>query len=115
MGGGLNLIVLGDSPAEMDAAQTSTYGLAILPLIVKTVKFKETPTCDEVCEQLRICIQDLPSIVAEESDNSRNLALWIRGRSPLSRADYPHANMMGGNAPPYMPEASSRNPGPSFN
>jgi len=80
---GLNLVVLGDSPAEIEAAQTGSYGLAIHPLLIKTVKFKETPTCDELCDQLRLIIQDLASIVHDDKDGNRNLATSFR--SPASQ------------------------------
>lgn len=78
---GLNLVVLGDSPAEIEAAQTSTYGLGIHPLLIKTVKFKEAPTCEELLEQQRIISQDLSSIVQEERDSSRNLTTRLRSSS----------------------------------
>jgi len=71
---GLNLVVLGDSPAEIEAAQTATYGLGIHPLLIKTVKYRETPTIEELIDQQRIIMQDLASIVQEEKDSNRNLA-----------------------------------------
>mmetsp|Transcript_96643 Transcript_96643/g.171875 ORF Transcript_96643/g.171875 Transcript_96643/m.171875 type:complete len:391 (+) Transcript_96643:33-1205(+) len=75
--GGTNLIVLGDSLAEMEAARTSTVGL-VAPAAVKTVKFKETPSVDELLEQLKIVNQELATIVADERTGCRNLAQWIR-------------------------------------
>jgi hypothetical protein len=80
-GSGLNLVVLGDSPAEIEAASTAVYGLGIHPLLIKTIKFKEGPTCEEVCDQLRMMTQDLSSIVQEDRDCSRNLATRLRGSS----------------------------------
>lgn len=77
-GQGLNLVALGDSPAEMEAAQTCTYGLPIHPVLVKTVKFKETPSCEELCDQLTLLMQDLRAIVEDEKDTNRNLAMWMR-------------------------------------
>jgi len=119
---GLNLVVLGDSPAEIEAAQTSTYGLGIHPLLVKTVKFRETPSCEELCEQQRIVLQDLGAIVNEEKDSNRNLAARVRAssfgymssyggspsREPLSRSAYGmtatgsfvEPGAMGGSRPP---------------
>jgi hypothetical protein len=79
---GVNLVALGDSPAEMEAAQTCTYGLPINPVLVKTVKFKETPSCEELCEQLRLLMQDLHKIVDDDKDSSRNLAMWLRNSGP---------------------------------
>jgi len=73
----LNLVVLGDSPAEMEAAQTATVGLMI-PMTIKTVKFKESPSADEILEQLRIVIQELSTIVADDKSGCRNLVQWMR-------------------------------------
>merc|ERR1712098_739454 len=69
---------MGDSPAEMEAAQTSTHDLACYPLIIKTVKFKEAPSSDELIEQLRILVRELPSIVVDERSSQRDLAKCIR-------------------------------------
>jgi len=78
----LNLIVLGDSPAEIDAAHKATMGLPS-PMSVKTVKFKDLPSVDEVIEQLRIVQQELPRIVADGTNSHRNLLYWMRrSRSP---------------------------------
>jgi len=76
-GSSLNLIVLGDSPAEMEAAQTSTFG-ATYPLTIKQVKFKEIPTVDELVEQLHVVVQDLGSIVTSDRSNYRNLVTRLR-------------------------------------
>jgi len=77
VGSSLNLVVLGDSPAEMDAAQTSTCG-ATYPLTIKRVKFKEIPTVDELVEQLHIVVQELSSIVTGDRSNYRNLETRLR-------------------------------------
>jgi len=76
-GSSLNLVVLGDSPAEMEAAQTSTYG-ATYPLTIKQVKFKEIPTVDELVDQLHITLQELSSIVTDDRSSYRSLSarLW---------------------------------------
>ncbi|CAK8998939.1 unnamed protein product [Durusdinium trenchii] len=83
--GGMHLVVLGDSAAEMEAAHTSLIGL-VSPSAVKTVKFREMPTAEELLEQLRVINQELPTIVAEERSSNRNLSsqLW------LSAAPSPH-------------------------
>jgi len=73
----MNLVVLGDSPAEMEAAQTATVGLMI-PMAIKTVKFKETPSVEELLEQLRIVVQTLASIVTDDKSSCRNLVQWMR-------------------------------------
>lgn len=85
--GGLNLVVLGDSPAEIEAAQTSTLGVS--PLLVKTVKFKVAPTAEEIVEQLRMVCQDLPSIVADDKNVARSLATSLR--SVASRQHAAHS------------------------
>jgi len=76
--GGMHLVVLGDSAAEMEAAHTSLIGL-VSPSAVKTVKFREMPTAEELLEQLRVINQELPTIVAEERSSNRNLSsqLWL--------------------------------------
>lgn len=79
--GGLNLVVLGDSPAEMEAAQTSTLGLPH-PVVIKTVKFKESPSVDELLAQLHIVAQMLSVIVADERSCCRNLVNWMRPQLP---------------------------------
>lgn len=71
----LNLVVIGDSPAEIEAAQTSTVGVLSRPVRIKTIKFKEQPSCDELLEQLRLLVRDLGHMVAEERPFSRDLAL----------------------------------------
>jgi len=85
---GLNLIVLGDSPSEMEAAQTATLGLT-MPMVIKTVKFKEQPTCEELLEQLRIIVQDLATIVADERSSCRNLVQWMRPAMSPALAQVP--------------------------
>jgi len=79
VGSSLNLIVLGDSPAEMEAAQTSTIG-AMYPLIIKQVKFKEIPTVDDLVEQLHMVVQELGSIVMEDRSSCRNLVARLRSQ-----------------------------------
>jgi len=79
IGSSLNLIVLGDSPAEMEAAQTSTIG-AMYPLMIKQVKFKEIPTVDELVEQLQIVAQELGSIVMDDRSSCRNLVARMRAQ-----------------------------------
>jgi len=83
--GGMHLVVLGDSAAEMEAAHTSLVGM-VAPSAVKTVKFKEMPQAEELLEQLRFINQELPIIVAEDRSSKRNLAsqLWLKAPSPSS-------------------------------
>jgi len=89
---GMNLIVLGDSDCEIQAAMTSTREIQaawtstprVDSLRVKTVKFKEAPTCAELCDQQKMMLQELASIVNEEKDSNRNLALRVRSLSRTS-------------------------------
>ena len=69
---GVNLIVLGDSPAEIQAAKVCTK---VLPgrSVVKTVKFKEAPSVNELLGQLRRTVQELHAIVTEDRSLSRGL------------------------------------------
>lgn len=74
---GVNLVVLGDSLAEIEAAQTT---ILRGPSLVKTVKFKEMPSVTELLGQLRAITQMLPELVNEESHQSK--ALVPRGLPP---------------------------------
>jgi len=69
---GVNLIVLGDSLAEIQAAQTAT---ATIPgqSLVKTLKFKEMPSVNELLGQLRAATQLLQEIVNEDSSSRKAL------------------------------------------
>eukprot|EP00930_Biecheleria_cincta_P019879 TRINITY_DN15074_c0_g1_i1.p1 TRINITY_DN15074_c0_g1~~TRINITY_DN15074_c0_g1_i1.p1 ORF type:complete len:465 (-),score=62.09 TRINITY_DN15074_c0_g1_i1:199-1566(-) len=81
LAGGTNLVVLGDSLAEMEAAHSSSIGLPSPPT-VKTVKFKDAPSVEELLEQLRIVSQELDVIVAEEKGSARDLVHRIRPGLP---------------------------------
>lgn len=70
--GGVNLMSFGDNQAEIDAAQTATASLRGTS-IIKTVKFKESPSVDEVLGQLRLVTQLLPDLVNAETDQSNAL------------------------------------------
>jgi len=72
--GGINLVVLGDSRAEMEAAEHSRNVLGRCSL-VKTVKFKEMPTVYELLGQLRKLSQELGGIVFEDQNSSRSLMM----------------------------------------
>lgn len=104
---GLNLVALGDSPAEMEAAQTSVVGLPQL-VTIKTVKFKEAPSAEELIEQLRICLQELSTIVSDDVSCSRNLVNWM---VPQPQApQYPLSSYAQSQS---FPTASSMSYGPS--
>lgn len=87
---GVNLVVLGDSPAEIEAAHTATMGTQST---VKTVKFKETPSGDEVLEQLRMVLKDLPQIVDDSQSGQRNLAQWLRAAPLAASASYGYGGL----------------------
>jgi len=71
----LNLVALGDSPAELMAARLTTNGLS--EKAVKTVKFKEQPSAADILDQLSIIYQDLPLIVSELESSTRDLSLRL--------------------------------------
>lgn len=68
----MNLIVLGDSLAEIRAAFSSTSQLAS-PSLIKTVKFKEAPSANELLGEVRAITHLLPEIVREEQGSCRGL------------------------------------------
>mmetsp|Transcript_49960 Transcript_49960/g.87940 ORF Transcript_49960/g.87940 Transcript_49960/m.87940 type:complete len:275 (-) Transcript_49960:161-985(-) len=68
----MNLVVLGDSFAEIKAAYSATSQLQ-QPSIVKTLKFKESPSANELLGQLRAVTHLLPEIVREERGSCRGL------------------------------------------
>uniref|UniRef100_A0A7S1PXM6 Uncharacterized protein n=1 Tax=Alexandrium catenella TaxID=2925 RepID=A0A7S1PXM6_ALECA len=70
--GDVNLIAIGDSPAEIEAAR-SAVGVLGGPSLVKTVKLKETPSVNELVGQLRRIALDLNSIVQEERSVGKGL------------------------------------------
>lgn len=70
--GGVNLLSFGDNQAEIDAAQTATSSLSGSS-VIKTVKFKDTPSVDELLGQLRLLVQILPDLVNAESNQSNAL------------------------------------------
>lgn len=67
-----NLVVLGDSPAEMEAAQQATKVLGE-SVLVKTVKFREVPTVQQLIGQLNKTQQDLRNIVNGAKSLSKRL------------------------------------------
>jgi len=76
---GVNLVALGDSFAEIQAAEGATKVLSG-PSLVKTVKFKELPSVTELLGQLRKTRQMLHKIVQLTHSVSRGL---IRRPIPL--------------------------------
>lgn len=69
---GVNLVVIGDSFAEIEAAQTATSSLRGTS-VVKTVKLKEMPSVNELLGELRVLTQQLPDIVNEDCSMSKVL------------------------------------------
>lgn len=68
----VNLVVLGDSPAEIEAAQQASKVISGRSK-VKTLKFKDAPSANELLGQLRRATQELASIVMEDKSVSRSL------------------------------------------
>jgi hypothetical protein len=71
---GMNLVVLGDSFAEIEAARYGTAHLHI-PAVVKTVKFKEMPSVNELLGEVRAVTQVLPELVNEEKSIDKMLTM----------------------------------------
>jgi len=71
-GGDVNLVVLGDSPAEIEAARRARPVIGAASL-VKTVKFRESPSAAELLGQLRRVVQDLRQIVEDGHNMKRSL------------------------------------------
>jgi len=71
---GVNLVVLGDSPAEMEAAQCASKIYEGCSLI-KTVKFREAPSVSQLLGQIHRVAQDLGDIVREDRSMSKDLEL----------------------------------------
>mmetsp|Transcript_16751 Transcript_16751/g.36004 ORF Transcript_16751/g.36004 Transcript_16751/m.36004 type:complete len:417 (-) Transcript_16751:377-1627(-) len=72
-----NLIVVGDSWYEIEAAR-STLGLSVGPMTVKTLKLKEAPSAQELLGQMRRLTLELPRISTVTGNSS-----WILGAKPL--------------------------------
>jgi len=68
----VNLVVLGDSVAEMSAAQYVAETLGH-PSLVKTVKFREAPSIRQLLGQLRSVAKELQSIVHGACSSSKGL------------------------------------------
>jgi len=78
----LNLVVLGDSPAEMEAAH---YASQVYkgPVLVKTVKFREAPSPQQLIGQLNRLSRELRSIVMNTNNDSKRLE---QRKAPMSVA-----------------------------
>lgn len=66
---GINLIVIGDSMDEM-AAASSVSKMSQTPVTLKTVKFKDNPSVNDVIQQLSELAGALESLVEVEGDAS---------------------------------------------
>jgi len=76
---GINLVVLGDSLAEIKAARTAMKVMSSASLL-KTVRFKPAPLVDELVGQLRRVALDLDRIVREDRSADRGL---VQRRLPV--------------------------------
>jgi len=70
----LNLIVIGDSQAEIEAAKYATKHCGGRGPLLKTIKFKECPTVHELLGQLRRLAQELDHVVQEAATAHRVMA-----------------------------------------
>merc|ERR1712151_1278295 len=60
-----NLITIGDSMYEVEAAKS--VGMSFPQVVVKTIKFKECPTPEELLKQLQLAESQLEQLVASGS------------------------------------------------
>uniref|UniRef100_A0A7S4RK86 Uncharacterized protein n=1 Tax=Alexandrium monilatum TaxID=311494 RepID=A0A7S4RK86_9DINO len=70
--GGVNLVVLGDSPAEMEAAHSAAK-VYDGPALIKTVKFREAPSVSQLLGQILRVAEDLGGIVRDSQNLSKDL------------------------------------------
>jgi hypothetical protein len=70
----LNLVVIGDSQAEIDAAKYATKLCGGHSPLLKTIKFKDCPTVHDLLGQLRRLAQELDHIVQETATAHRGMA-----------------------------------------
>jgi len=99
-----NLISLGDSNFEMDAVHV--MGKEFAQAMIKTIKFRENPSPEELLKQLDLVYQKFERIV----ENARNLKIglerkWVgaggaAGGGSGTPASVAAAGAAGGNAPP---------------
>jgi len=89
---GVNLVVLGDSHAEIQAGRSAVHGKDVG--VVKTIKFKEVPTTEEMIGQLEAVSAQLQRLVAQDQSASKEL---VRGSftSSWSLADTSGASWLG--------------------
>jgi len=87
----VNLVVLGDSHAEIQAGRSAMRNSR--KGVVKTIKFKELPTTEEMIGQLQAVSAELQGLVAQERSASKQL---VRGSfsSSWSLADSPGVSFM---------------------
>lgn len=69
----VNLVVLGDSCAEIQAGKSAVESLGDPESILKTVKFKEIPSVADLLGQLHTVARDLQHIVHEEKSVNKQL------------------------------------------
>lgn len=70
---GLNLVVLGDSSAEIQAGRSAVREHPDPDAILKTVKFKSLPTVNELIGQLQAVANDLERLVLEDRNMNQQL------------------------------------------
>jgi hypothetical protein len=70
-----NLVVLGDSLSEIYAAHGALHCM-VGSSLVKTVKFKEQPSVNELIGQLRRASQEIGSLVSQDDHTHSTLVRW---------------------------------------
>lgn len=70
----LNMVVIGDSQAEIDASKYATKHCGGRSPVLKTIKFKECPTVPELLGQLRRLSQELDNIIQDTKTTHSGMA-----------------------------------------
>mmetsp|Transcript_95505 Transcript_95505/g.270196 ORF Transcript_95505/g.270196 Transcript_95505/m.270196 type:complete len:295 (+) Transcript_95505:97-981(+) len=70
-----NLVVIGDSFSEIHAAHGALHCM-VHGSLVKTVKFKEAPSANELIGQLRRVSQEMGGLVSQDSHQHHNMERW---------------------------------------
>lgn len=99
-----NLISLGDSNFEMDAVHV--MGKEFAQALIKTIKFRENPSPEELLKQLELVAQKFEKIV----ENARNLKIglerkWVGGAGGAGGGPGGHAPPSPSDSPPSTPPA----------
>jgi len=72
---GVNLVVLGASQAEIEAARSTEQDLTCRPALLKTVQFKSQPSVPDLMGQLQSLQKELEHIVQKDRSTKRVMTL----------------------------------------